>query len=71
MFYFIIFIFYQIDLATHGAYKGGLDARSTGKSAPYYMGPNVELIFHDISRMPTTDDVQQIHKVFSTFFFFK
>jgi hypothetical protein len=40
-----------------------LDERSTGNSAPYWADALTEVIFHDITRMPTAeDDPQQIHK---------
>src|SRR5690606_21805851 len=54
---------WPIDVQTHRAYLGGLDPKlTTGATAPYYATSTIELIFHDITSMPTTDDPQQIHK---------
>jgi len=54
---------WSVDLETHGQYKGGLDPRTAGVTAPYYANQSEEVIFHDITRMPTkADDRQQIHK---------
>ena len=54
---------WSIDMNTHGQYRGGLDPRSTGQTGCYYANEREEVIFHDITRMPTKeDDRQQIHK---------
>mmetsp|Transcript_16622 Transcript_16622/g.49721 ORF Transcript_16622/g.49721 Transcript_16622/m.49721 type:complete len:1477 (-) Transcript_16622:147-4577(-) len=55
---------WDVDLGTHPGFMGGLDRKkTTGASAPYYSTAMVEVIFHDITRMPTSDsDPQQIHK---------
>mmetsp|Transcript_34708 Transcript_34708/g.97864 ORF Transcript_34708/g.97864 Transcript_34708/m.97864 type:complete len:1489 (+) Transcript_34708:260-4726(+) len=54
---------WPIDVETHRAYLGGLDPKlTTGVTAPYYATSTLELIFHDLTSMPTTDDPQQIHK---------
>eukprot|EP01132_Coremiostelium_polycephalum_P006653 gene6653-8232_t len=55
---------WPIDVATHAGYLGGLDKKkTTGTTAPYYASPTLEVVFHDISRMPTNiTDPQQIHK---------
>ena len=55
---------WEVNLATHAGFMGGLDRKSTtGYSAPYYCDALFEVIFHDITRMPThCDDPQQIHK---------
>lgn len=59
---------WSIDLETHGFYKGGLAGAIAGKTAPYFANELYEVIFHDITRMPTSaDDKQQIHKVWSIF----
>jgi hypothetical protein len=56
---------WSVPLQTHAGYIGGLERNlSVGDSAPYFASPSVELIFHDITRMPTNKaDPQQIHKV--------
>lgn len=54
---------WSVDLASHGRYRGGLDPRSTGSSTLYFDNPLNEVIFHEVVRMPTLDDPQQIHKV--------
>ncbi len=54
---------WPIDVQTHRAYLGGLDPKlTTGVTAPYYATSTYELIFHDLTSMPTTEDPQQIHK---------
>lgn len=46
---------------------GGLDKKlTTGTVGPYYGNATMEVIFHDITLMPTNEnDPQQIHKVYS------
>mmetsp|Transcript_43818 Transcript_43818/g.61588 ORF Transcript_43818/g.61588 Transcript_43818/m.61588 type:complete len:1380 (+) Transcript_43818:2-4141(+) len=53
---------WPIDVQTHRAYLGGLTGATTGATAPYYANSMYELIFHDLTSMPTTDQEQQIHK---------
>jgi len=56
---------WTVELQTHRGFLGGLDrwAGSTGTTAPYWSSPIVELVFHDITRMPSKEsDPQQIHK---------
>jgi len=55
---------WPIDVATHRGYLGGLDPKqTTGISAPYYANSIMEVIFHEITSMPTNpSDNQQIHK---------
>jgi len=55
---------WPIDVATHRGYLGGLDPKqTTGVSAPYYANSIMEVIFHEITSMPTNPtDNQQIHK---------
>mmetsp|Transcript_28187 Transcript_28187/g.70760 ORF Transcript_28187/g.70760 Transcript_28187/m.70760 type:complete len:1006 (-) Transcript_28187:79-3096(-) len=55
---------WKIDVATHRGYLGGLDPKlTTGATAPYFASYNYEVIFHDITSMPTNPaDEQQIHK---------
>jgi hypothetical protein len=56
---------WTIDLKTHPGYVGGLERNSlVGDTAPYYATPTMEVIFHDVARMPTNPrESQQIHKV--------
>ena len=62
---------WPIDIATHKGYLGGLDPKlTTGVTAPYYANSVMEVVFHDISSMPTIpSDNQQIHKVCFFFLF--
>jgi len=55
---------WDVDLRTHGGFMGGLDENlTTGTTAPYYSNATTEVIFHDITRMPTKqNDSQQIQK---------
>lgn len=55
---------WPIDIATHKGYLGGLDPKlTTGETAPYYANSIMEVVFHEISSMPThPSDNQQIHK---------
>ncbi|KAJ1975993.1 hypothetical protein H4R35_002892 [Dimargaris xerosporica] len=44
---------WEIDLATHQGYRGQLQANgSDGKTAIYFGTPLVEMVFHDVTRMP-------------------
>ncbi|KAL6079276.1 Rap-GAP domain-containing protein [Balamuthia mandrillaris] len=56
---------WDIDLTKHRGYVGGLSREgiTNGPTAPYWSSPTLEVIFHDITRMPTSSsDHQQIHK---------
>jgi len=55
---------WTIDVAQHRGYLGGLDkGLTTGTHSPYYANSMMEVIFHDVTSMPTNAaDVQQIHK---------
>jgi len=55
---------WTVDISTHRGYLGGLDPKlTTGTTAPYFANSLNELIFHDITSMPTVqNDDQQIHK---------
>jgi len=58
---FVNALAWPITLATHKAYLGGLDnGGSNGKEAPYYTNPCLEVVFHEVVRMPTIkdDDIQ-------------
>lgn len=53
---------WTVTLKEHIGYVGGLSAVD-GTTAPYYATPTMEVIFHDITRMPTKEsDEQQIAK---------
>nr|XP_055029089.1 ral GTPase-activating protein subunit alpha-2 isoform X2 [Misgurnus anguillicaudatus] len=48
---------WEVDLATHCGFMGGLQRNgSTGNTAPYYATSNVEVIFHVSTRMPSDSD---------------
>ncbi|KAG0030462.1 Ral GTPase-activating protein subunit alpha-1 [Podila clonocystis] len=48
---------WQVDLATHSGYLGGLERNgSNGKTAMYYCSSTLEIIFHEATRMPTDPD---------------
>lgn len=55
---------WNVDIASHRGYLGGLDPKlTTGTHSPYFANSIMEVIFHDISAMPTNpSDNQQIHK---------
>ncbi|KAG2389601.1 hypothetical protein C9374_014161 [Naegleria lovaniensis] len=55
---------WDVDLRTHGGFMGGLDENlTTGTTAPYYANATTEVVFHDVTRMPTkANDSQQIQK---------
>ena len=62
---FVAGLGWSVNLNTHKSYKGGLDPRTAGPSAVYYADPLYEIIFHDVTRMPSIkDDLQQIQKVY-------
>lgn len=56
---------WEIDIATHTGYLGGLERNLTnGTKAAYYCSSSVEMIFHDVTKMPTdTSDPKQLKKV--------
>lgn len=62
---FIHALGWTVPVANHLGYTGGLDRlnRTTGEYTPYYANHALEVIFHDITSMPTEDtDEQQILK---------
>eukprot|EP01094_Clydonella_sp_ATCC50884_P008894 TRINITY_DN1843_c1_g1_i2.p1 TRINITY_DN1843_c1_g1~~TRINITY_DN1843_c1_g1_i2.p1 ORF type:complete len:1500 (-),score=588.09 TRINITY_DN1843_c1_g1_i2:141-4463(-) len=61
---FVRGIGWPIDIASHRGYLGGLDPHlTTGTTAPYYANAIMEVVFHEITSMPTNpSDPQQIHK---------
>ncbi|KAL9645965.1 hypothetical protein ABK040_001072 [Willaertia magna] len=61
---FVQSLAWDVDLKTHDGFLGGLDENlTTGLTAPYYSNSTTEVIFHDVTRMPTKqNDTQQIQK---------
>jgi len=55
----------QVDLETHQGFTGGLERNGTnGRTAVYYATSTLELIFHDVTKMPTDpSDIKQLKKV--------
>ncbi|KAI8332922.1 hypothetical protein BC941DRAFT_435785 [Chlamydoabsidia padenii] len=55
---------WEIDIATHTGYLGGLERNLTnGTKATYYCSSTVEIMFHDVTKMPTdTHDIKQLKK---------
>eukprot|EP01102_Stenamoeba_stenopodia_P002431 TRINITY_DN12256_c0_g1_i1.p1 TRINITY_DN12256_c0_g1~~TRINITY_DN12256_c0_g1_i1.p1 ORF type:complete len:398 (-),score=83.51 TRINITY_DN12256_c0_g1_i1:97-1290(-) len=54
---------WTIDLATHEGFLGGLDKTSftAGRTAPYYANALIEVIYHELTRMPSNpNDPQKI-----------
>lgn len=60
---------WEIDIATHTGYLGGLERNLTnGTRATYYCSSTVEMIFHDVTKMPTDKtDHKQLKKVTFTY----
>ncbi|GES98608.1 ral GTPase-activating protein subunit alpha-2-like [Rhizophagus clarus] len=55
---------WEIDLTTHPGYLGGLERNcSNGLTAVYYCTSTIEIIFHDVTKMPTDpNDPKQLRK---------
>ncbi|KAF9999457.1 Ral GTPase-activating protein subunit alpha-2 [Entomortierella chlamydospora] len=55
---------WEVELADHAGYMGGLERNgSNGRSAIYYCSSTLEIIFHEVVRMPTDpDDPRQVKK---------
>ncbi|RCI03744.1 Ral GTPase-activating protein subunit alpha-2, partial [Rhizopus stolonifer] len=55
---------WEIDIATHTGYLGGLERNLTnGTRATYYCSSTIEMIFHDVTKMPTdASDPKQLKK---------
>ncbi|KAI8367588.1 uncharacterized protein BYT42DRAFT_586812 [Radiomyces spectabilis] len=55
---------WEIDIATHTGYLGGLERNLTnGACANYYCTSTLEMIFHDVTKMPTDlHDPKQLKK---------
>jgi hypothetical protein len=56
---------WEIDIASHTGYLGGLERNLTnGSRATYYCSSTLEMIFHDVTKMPTDpSDPKQLKKV--------
>ncbi|CAG8501724.1 8669_t:CDS:10 [Funneliformis caledonium] len=61
---FVTSLGWEIDLANHSGYLGGLEKNSTnGTTSIYYCTSTLEIIFHDVTRMPTDPtDPKQLRK---------
>eukprot|EP00158_Paraphelidium_tribonemae_P009443 Partr_v1_DN28867_c1_g1_i2_m32898 putative GTPase activating protein len=61
---FIKSLGWTIDVETHAGFLAGLErSGATGKSATYYCTSTLEMIFHDVTQMPTDHtDTKQIKK---------
>lgn len=59
-----------MDLADHSGYIGGLERNgSNGRTAMYYCSSTLEVLFHEVVRMPTDpDDPRQVKKVSHLFY---
>ncbi|KAG1463089.1 hypothetical protein G6F46_002102 [Rhizopus delemar] len=55
---------WEIDIASHTGYLGGLERNLTnGSRATYYCSSTLEMIFHDVTKMPTDpSDPKQLKK---------
>lgn len=58
---------WEVNLADHSGYMGGLERNgSNGQTAVYYCSSTLEVIFHEVVRMPTEpEDPRQVKKVSS------
>ncbi|CAO0796344.1 unnamed protein product [Mucor circinelloides] len=61
---FVSSLGWEIDIATHTGYLGGLERNLTnGTRASYYCSSSIEMIFHDVTKMPTdVSDPKQLKK---------
>ncbi|KAH7045685.1 hypothetical protein BKA57DRAFT_396360, partial [Linnemannia elongata] len=55
---------WEVELAEHSGYMGGLERNgSNGRTAIYYSSSTLEVLFHEVVRMPTDpDDARQVKK---------
>ena len=62
---FVASLGWQVHLDDHSGYAGGLDCTMVNEGlAVYYCSSTVEMIFHDVTRMPTDPaDAKQVKKV--------
>lgn len=55
---------WEVELATHAGFMGGLQRNgTTGETAPYFATSLTEVIFHVSTRMPSTSDESSFQKV--------
>ena len=61
---------WPIEITTHAGYKGRLEPDgSNGRYTTYFCNDSIEVVFHDVTRMPTDlNDAQQIRKVIKDIF---
>ncbi|KAJ3417071.1 Ral GTPase-activating protein subunit alpha-2 [Chytridiales sp. JEL 0842] len=61
---FVSSLGWEIDVASHLGYIGGLEKKqATGVRTTYYCNATVEMIFHDVTSMPTDpEDLKQLKK---------
>ncbi|KAJ3289654.1 Ral GTPase-activating protein subunit alpha-1 [Borealophlyctis nickersoniae] len=61
---FVSSLGWEIDLTTHPGYLGGLERNAaTGTLATYFCTSTLEIIFHDVTKMPTDlNDPKQLKK---------
>ncbi|RKP05954.1 hypothetical protein THASP1DRAFT_19101, partial [Thamnocephalis sphaerospora] len=60
---FVASLGWEVDLRTHGGYRGRLEAEENHYTAVYYANSTTEIMYHDAIRMPTVaDDSQQLKK---------
>lgn len=55
---------WEVDLATHAGYLGGLERNQTsGERAAYFCNSTLEIIYHEVTRLPTdAHDPRQVRK---------
>ncbi|KAG0261110.1 Ral GTPase-activating protein subunit alpha-2, partial [Linnemannia exigua] len=55
---------WEVELAEHSGYIGGLERNgSNGRTAMYYSSSTLEVLFHEVVKMPTDpDDARQVKK---------
>lgn len=61
---FVMSLGWEIDLATHQGYLGGLEkSQATGSAAIYFANSATEIVFHDITKFPVDpDDPKQLKR---------
>ncbi|KAL1925039.1 uncharacterized protein VTP21DRAFT_4693 [Calcarisporiella thermophila] len=61
---FVASLGWEVDITTHTGYLGGLERNLTnGSKATYYCTSTIEMIFHDVTKMPTDPhDNKQVKK---------
>lgn len=61
---FVASLGWEVDLATHAGYLGGLERNaSSGSKATYFCSSTHEIIFHEVTRLPTDPhDPRQVRK---------